>query len=56
MTKQGILDAITVQLQNSAVTNEGELEQSQLTIVTDELAQVLETVNPNGPTYPSTPR
>lgn len=59
MTKQEIIDGCTnmVMLTESEVALNEELSQAQLTAITDALAvNVLETVNPNGPCYPSTPR
>jgi hypothetical protein len=39
-----------------SVSEEDDLDQGQADSVTDGCATVLETVNPNGPAYPSTPR
>lgn len=58
MTKNDILDALSTALTETAPTIDSDeaLDPTSLTAVTDACAGVLDTVNPNGPCYPSTPR
>jgi hypothetical protein len=58
MTKDDILTAITAVINDTATgfTSTEDLTQEALTELTDGIAHTLDTVNPNGPCYPSTPR
>lgn len=59
MTK-GIIKSILLSIVNNfetSISDSTQLTQEQLTSLTDDLASNgLDTVNPNGPCYPSTPR
>lgn len=56
MTKSEVQSQIDSLIANFDATNTETLTQTKLTELTDEIAQLLETVNPNGPGYPSTPK
>ena len=56
MTKEEVQNALDAIISDFPAEPSETLSQTDLTTLTDSLAGGLDTVNPNGPCYPPTPR